>query len=247
MNGGSMAFNNARIDAVPTLCASCEGRKKGICSALDCEQLVELAKASRKSTAESGATLLGETEGIDRYANILSGVVKLTKTLPDGRQQIVGLQFALDFLGRPYCSESPLNAEAATEVVLCSFTREAFERMMQESPALERRLYRQALDELDEARDWMVTLGRKTATEKIASLLLLFARHAEPPEKTGRHFARFELPLSRADMADFLGLTIETVSRQLTRLRNEKIITIENNRLVIVSDLRRLKARAGNG
>src|SRR5690606_14545465 len=195
--------------------ASCEGRNKGICSTLDCHQLHELVRSSRKSVVEGGAVLLGETERIDRYANILSGVVKLTKTLSDGRQQIVGLQFAPDFLGRPFRAESQLNAEAATEVVLCSFPREAIERVMQESPELERRLYKQALDELDEARDWMVTLGRKTASEKIASLLLMFARHAEPPEKTGRHFARFELPLSRADMADFLGLTIETVSRQL--------------------------------
>ncbi len=62
----------------------------------------------------------------------------------------------------------------------------------------------------------------------------------------GRNSARFDLPLTRADIADFLGLTIETVSRQLTRLRNEKIISIENNRLIIVLDLRRLKARAGN-
>ena len=233
-------------DAVPMLCASCEGRNKGICSTLDCHQLHELVRSSRKSAVEGGAALLGEAERIDRYANILSGVVKLTKTLSDGRQQIVGLQFAPDFLGRPFRAESQLNAEAATEVVLCSFPREAIERMMQESPELERRLYKQALDELDEARDWMVTLGRKTASEKIASLLLMFARHAEPSGKAGRNFARFDLPLTRADIADFLGLTIETVSRQLTRLRNDKIICIENNRLIIVPDLRRLNARAGN-
>ena len=72
-------------DAVPMLCASCEGRNKGICSALNCDQLAELAKTSRKFAAGSGAALLGEAERIDRYANILSGVVKLTKTLSDGR------------------------------------------------------------------------------------------------------------------------------------------------------------------
>ena len=112
-------------DAVPMPCASCEGRSKGICSTLDCDQLVELARTSRKSAAGSGAVLLGEAERVDRYANILSGVVKLTKTLSDGRQQIVGLQFAPDFLGRPYRSESALNAEAATEVMLCSFPKDA--------------------------------------------------------------------------------------------------------------------------
>lgn len=239
-------LKNIPKDAVPTLCVSCEGRNRGICRALDCDQLVELANDARRSAAGSGAVLLGEAERVDRYANILSGVVKLTKTLSDGRQQIVGLQFAPDFLGRPFRSASPLNAEAATEVTLCSFPKDSIERMMQKSPELERRLYRQALDELDEARDWMVMLGRKTASEKIASLLVMFARHDEPTGATGLNSARFDLPLSRADIADFLGLTIETVSRQLTRLRNDKIISIENNRLIIVPNLRRLKARAGN-
>jgi CRP/FNR family transcriptional regulator len=246
LKGGDIVRRNVQTNSVPVLCASCEGRDKGVCRALDCDQLVELAKTSRRSAAGSGAALLGEAERIDRYANIISGVVKLTKTLSDGRQQIVGLQFAPDFLGRPFRSESTLNAEAATEVVLCSFPKDAIERMLQESPELENRLYRQALDELDEARDWMVTLGRKTASEKIASLLLMIARHAEPSIDTGRNSARFDLPLTRADIADFLGLTIETVSRQLTRLRNDKIISIENNRLIIVPDLRCLKARAGN-
>lgn len=234
------------IDNIPLLCVSCEGRNKGICSALDCKQLTEIAKSSRKSTAESGTMLFGEAERTDRYANILSGVVKLTRTLSDGRLQIVGLQFAPDFLGQLFRPESSFNAEATTDVTLCTFPKDAVERMMQESPGFERRLYRQALDELDEAREWMVMLGRKTASEKIASLLVMFARHAASSHTTGRNSARFDLPLSRADIADFLGLTIETVSRQLTRLRNDKIICIENNRLIIVPDLRRLNARAGN-
>lgn len=230
-------------DTIPVLCSSCEGRDKGVCGALDCGQLVELAGASRKSEAASGVSLLHEAERVDRYANILSGVVKLTKTLSDGRQQIVGLQFAPDFIGRPFRSESTLNAEAATDVTLCSFPKAAIEKMIQNSPELESRLYRQALDELDEAREWMVTLGRKTAAEKIASLLLMIAHHAAPAAESNS--ARFDLPLTRADIADFLGLTIETVSRQLTKLRTDAIISIENNRHIVVPNLRRLKVRAG--
>jgi CRP/FNR family transcriptional regulator len=158
----------------------------------------------------------------------------------------VGLQFAPDFLGRPFKTESDLNAEAATDVSLCAFPRAAVERMMRASPELERRLYRQALDELDEARDWMVTLGRKTAAEKIASFLLMIARHIDPTADPDRDSAAFDLPLTRADIADFLGLTIETVSRQLTRLRADKVISIENNRHIVVPSLSRLEARAGN-
>lgn len=213
---------------------------------MDFGQLVELAGASRKSEVASGASLLTESERVDRYANILSGVVKLTKTLSDGRQQIVGLQFAPDFLGRPFRSESTLNAEAATDVLLCSFPKDVIEQMIRKVPELESQLYRQALDELDEAREWMVTLGRKTAAEKIASLLLMIAQHAEPPAAADGNSVRFDLPLSRGDIADFLGLTIETVSRQLTRLRTDSVISIENNRRIIVPNLHRLKVRAGS-
>jgi len=233
-------------DGIPVLCVSCEARHRGVCGALEPEQLVSLAKSSHKQQAQSGTELLGDAERIDTYANVLSGVVKLTKTLSDGRQQIVGLQFAPDFLGRPFKNESELNAEAATEVSLCSFPKASIERMMQASPELERRLYKQALKELDDAREWMVTLGRKTAAEKIASFLLMIARHIDPSAAPDRNSASFDLPLTRADIADFLGLTIETVSRQLTRLRADKVITIENNRHILVPDLARLEARAGN-
>lgn len=227
------------------LCASCEARHGGVCAALDPDQLAVLARSARKYEAGSGTELMGDAERVESYANVLSGVVKLTKTLSDGRQQIVGLQFAPDFLGRPFKAESDLNAEAATDVSLCAFPRASVERMMRASPELERRLYLQALKELDEARDWMVTLGRKTAGEKIASFLLMIARNIEPAAGTDRMSARFDLPLTRADIADFLGLTIETVSRQLTRLRADKVIAIENNRHVIVPDLSRLEARQG--
>jgi len=189
---------------------------------------------------------VSDAGSVDRFSNVLSGVVKLTKTLSDGRQQIVGLQFAPDFLGRPFQAESTLTAQAATDVELCSFPRQALERMMKEQPDLEHRLLEQKLRELDQARDWMVALGRKTAAEKIASFLLMIARNIDPAAGPQRRAADFDLPLSRAEIADFLGLTIETVSRQLTRLRGDNVIRIDNNRHVVVDDLARLAARAGD-
>ena len=116
---------------------------------------------------------------------------------------------------------------------------------MKESPGLEHRLLQQTLKELDEASDWMVTLGRKTAAEKVASFLLLIARNIDPTIAPGTKAAAFDLPLTRADIADFLGLTIETVSRQLTKLRADGVIRIENNRHVAVDNLDRLEARTG--
>jgi CRP/FNR family transcriptional regulator len=230
----------------PALCASCEARHRGICGSLTAEQLTQLAKASSKRRAEQGAELIGEAENVESYANVLSGVVKLTKMLSDGRQQIVGLQFAPDFVGRPFRTESTLTAEAATDVELCSFPRAAVERMMVAQPDLEHRLLQQTLKELDQARDWMVTLGRKTAAEKVASFLLMIARNIDPTMQPGQRAVAFDLPLSRAEIADFLGLTIETVSRQFTRLRTEGAISIEHNRHVILDDIRKLAASSGD-
>jgi CRP/FNR family transcriptional regulator, anaerobic regulatory protein len=230
---------------VPVLCQACEARHRGVCGALSAEQLVTLSKASSRRNVAAGSELVGDTEPLASYANVLSGVVKLTKTLADGRQQIVGLQFAPDFLGQPFRAESTLNAEAATALSLCAFPRSAMDRMIAASPELEHRILQQTLKELEDARDWMLTLGRKTASEKVASFLLLIARNIDPLAGPDRRTATFDLPLIRADIADFLGLTTETVSRQLTRLRAEGTISIEANRHVTVNDMARLTMRAG--
>jgi len=245
MAGGAELRKDVHTTGIPVLCASCEARHRGVCGALDPEQLTTLAKNSSKHKLSEGSELIGDAVEIERYSNVLGGVVKLTKTLSDGRQQIVGLQFAPDFLGRPFQTESSVNAQAATDVSLCTFPKAAIDRMMKQQPGLEHRLLEQTLKELDEARDWMVTLGRRTAAEKVASFLLLIARNIDPTAAPQRQSAAFDLPLTRADIADFLGLTIETVSRQLTKLRAEKVIRIENNRHVIVDNMARLEARSG--
>jgi len=119
------------------------------------------------------------------------------------------------------------------------------DRMISQSPGVEHRLLKQTLKELDEARDWIVTLGRKTAAERVATFLLLIARNIDPNAHPDRRSTSFTFALSRADIADFLGLTIETVSRQITKLRADSVIEIEDNRHVTIADLARLRARAG--
>lgn len=225
---------------IPVLCQACEARHKGVCGALAAEQLIDLNKQSVRKRVEPGVELLGETRQTESYANIISGVVKLTKMMADGRQQIVGLQFAPDFLGRPFRSDSAITADAATEVNVCSFPKKMLDRMIKDTPELEHKLLEQTLKELDEARDWMLTLGRKTASEKVASFLYLIATHINPEAGVVEGGMRFDLPLTRSDIADFLGLTIETVSRQLTKLRKDGVILIHNNRHVEVPSLARL-------
>jgi CRP/FNR family transcriptional regulator len=235
---------------LPVLCRACEARHRGVCGALDPRQLARLGPQTRRREVEAGTGLVAAGAAVETYANVLSGVVKLVKLLSDGRQQIVGLQFAPDFLGRPFTETSGVAAEAGGRVRLCVFPRSALEALIRESPALEHRLHRQALRELDDAREWMMILGQKTAAEKVASLLLLLAARTDPARvgsDAGRDGAprRFELPLKRSDLADFLGLTTETVSRHLTRLRKAGVIGIERSRLVTILDHDGLVAAAG--
>ncbi len=196
----------------------------------------------------AGSVILRDHDQPDYFANVVTGVVKLTKTLTDGRQQIVGLQFPSDFLGRPFRSRSPYFAEAANDVTLCTFERGQFERLAKETPGIERRLFEHTLDELDAAQEWMVLLGRKSATEKVASFLLMVVRRTRLVGCTNAHSGamanRFDLPLSRSEIADYLGLTIETVSRQITGLKRQGVIHLDGTRTVIVPDVSKLERLA---
>ncbi len=228
-------------------CDHCAIRHKAVCGALSDEELAGISKIARQRHIKPGQTILSDEEDAEFFANIVAGTVKLSKTLADGRQQIVGLQFSPDFLGRAFGAENPFFAEAATNVELCCFPRDGFERLLKEYPGLEHRLFKHTLSELDAAREWMLLLGRKTAEEKVASFLLMIASRV--PNIGCKHsdelnFVTFELPLTRADIADYLGLTIETVSRQFTRLRTQGVIDIVNKREISVPDVDALAERA---
>ena len=236
---------SARTEPVPDLCVACAARHHGICGALEDHHLHELASRTSKRRIKAGRTLQADGEAAAIYANLQAGVVKLVKMLANGRQQIVGLQFPPDFIGRPFSRQSRLSAEAVSDVEVCTFPRSALEDMVTRHPELEHQLFQQTLRELDEARDWLLANGRKSARERVASLLYMIATHVPTVSvlqaQPGRSVI-FDLPLTRAEMADFLGLTIETVSRQFSCLRQDGIINVENNRHVTVPDMQRLFA-----
>lgn len=232
---------------VPAVCVACEARHRGVCSGMKDDELLELSRSTQIKTIPAGTELFATDQVPDHYGNILSGVVKLSKLLEDGRQQIVGLQFAPDFIGRPFADQSSVTADAATDVTVCMFPRRALNDMVTRSPDLESALHRQALDELDEAREWMLTLGRRTAEERLAMFLYYIALHNNPYEPPGDDDpVAIDIPLTRADIADFLGLTIETVSRQFTKLRNTGVIAKLDGRKVRIERFAELRDLASS-
>ena len=130
---------------------------------------------------------------------------------------------------------------------LCCFRRLPFQELLGSTPHVSQRLLEMTLDELDAAREWMLPLGRKTAREKIASFLSIIARRdAAQSQPAKGHGVAFDLPLTREAMADYLGLTLETVSRQMTALKNDGVIKLDGKRRIIVPDFAALMDETGD-
>jgi CRP/FNR family transcriptional regulator len=160
---------------------------------------------------------------------------------------MVGLLLPSDFLGRPTRGFAHYDVTATTDVKLCCFRRTPFAKLLQDMPHIGARLLEMTLDELDAAREWMMVLGRKTAREKIASFLVIIARRnavLKQTDTTG--VVDFELPLTREAMADYLGLTIETVSRQISALKREGVIVLGGKRHISVPDFDLLLDETGD-
>ncbi len=250
--------------SIPPTCQGCPVRQYGVCRALGTTEIAKLKQIELRRVIAPGQTIIAEGDCATFVATIVSGVVKLTKRLADGRAQIVGFLFGCDFLGRPFASESPFTAEAVSHTILHTYRRQQFEDLLRATPGLEHNLYALMLGELDAAQNWMLLLGQKSAREKVASLILLFARHSTPLVLAGNigppgydiahnhnHHdlpltspIRYALPLSRAEMADCLGLRLETVSRQMSRLRAEDVIRLEAEHIVVIPRVDRLLAAA---
>lgn len=222
-------------------CTECVVRNQAICAGLTPDELQALSRLGRKQTVQRGQTVVWEGDESLVVANVIDGVLKLSIGTADGREQIVGVVFPSDFIGRPFGKESPYSVTALTDAELCIFTRSAFDGFARQHNELEHKLLQRTLTELDRARAWMLLLGKKTAGERVASLLLEVStrlRHSGCSHMD--ELNRFELPMDRQQMADLLGLTIETVSRQLTKLKEAGLIELPDRRTVIIHDRPRL-------
>ncbi|MGB3408052.1 MAG: Crp/Fnr family transcriptional regulator [Jannaschia sp.] len=224
-------------------CSRCPIRHRAVCASCEGEELDRLAAMKTYRSWKAGETIVMEGEDLPFVGSLVTGCATLTRSLEDGRVQTVGLLMPSDFIGRPGRRAALCDVVAATDVTLCLFRRDAFEALLRDTPHVAGRLLAMSLDELDAARDWMVLLGRKTAREKVATLLAIILRRAASDAAP----MRVELPLSRDAMASYLGLTIETVSRQITALRKDGVIRLVGTRGLECGDMAALLTEAGGG
>lgn len=210
-----------------SLCGECDARHLGVCDSLCDEDLSFLSSAAQRLSLPAGKLIMEEGDPARHFYNVNSGTVRLFKSLPDGRRQITGFATTGHFIGLASTDVNIVSAEAIDTVQLCRFSRATLASMQAEYPALERKLLDIAIHELALNQQQLLLLGRKTALEKIATFLLSWKQdQTSCPGSLPHNSSVPTLPLSRMDLADYLGLTIETVSRSLSSLKKSGLIEI---------------------
>ena len=205
-------------------CQGCEVRNKAVCGVLGCSDLATFKNLGWSLKLSPGQALFHEGDPVTRVFTLTRGTLKLYKILADGRRYVTGFMHPGDFLGISFDNEHAFSAEAIEDTQLCWFPRGRFDNFVESHAPMERELYLRAAHELAAAQEQLVLLGRKTASERLASFLLrLSERAARIPGRDGRVIS---LPMSRSDIADYLGLTKETVSRVLSAFRRDRVIRL---------------------
>jgi CRP/FNR family transcriptional regulator len=235
------------LEPLPTghPCQGCEVRDKAVCAVLDCANLAQFKNMGWTLKLAPGQTLFHEGDPATRVFTLTVGTLKLYKLLADGRRQITGFLHPGDFLGISVDDEHAFSAEALEDAQLCWFPRARFDDFVDGHAAMERELYRMAAHELAAAQQQFVLLGRKTAIERIASFVILLEQRAQRSERHPSPLVH--LPMSRSDIADYLGLTKETVSRVISALRRDRVIRLAALDVIQILDRYKLEQLAEAG
>jgi CRP/FNR family transcriptional regulator len=230
--------NSFDPQGAPEPCGTCDARRLSVCDAVADQDLSRLAAIAVIIEVPPGQCFIDEGEPANHFFNVTAGTAKLFKLLPDGRRQITGFVRAGHFLGLAVSDTYAFSAEAIDRVRFCRFQRSKLRALLNDFPAVEKRLLEVAANELVAAQEQMLLLGRKTARERLASFLLLQSRQGAP---CGHFRDRFSLPMTRNDIADYLGLTTETVSRTITKLRAERLIEVASQAEIVLRNPSGLK------
>jgi len=202
-------------------CGGCEVRNIAVCGILECGDLASFKRLGWTLKLSPGQALFHEGDPSTRVFSLTKGTLKLYKLLADGRRHVTGFMYPGDFLGISVDDEHAFSAEALEDAQLCWFPRKRFDDFLEDHSSMERELYRMAAHELAAAHRQMLLLGRKTAHERLATFLISLADRAHADDSDS---VIVRLPMSRSDIADYLGLTKETVSRVLSAFRRDRLI-----------------------
>lgn len=226
---------------LPLECASCVARHLAMCAGLQADELSHLARYVTRRKLTAGQSLFQEADPADSVFTVTSGVFKQYKLLADGRCQVTGFYFAGDLIGLPESADYPVSAEALTPASVCGFPRGRITDLVGSYPSLASAVILKLQREVTTAQEQMLSLGRLSAEERIAGFLLgLLEKAPDVVNDDGS----LSLHMRRADIADYLGLTVETVSRSFTKLRNAGVIGADRGGAVEIRSRDRLESIA---
>jgi CRP/FNR family transcriptional regulator len=169
--------------------------------------------------------------------NVTEGNVKIYQLLDDGRIQIIGFLYPGDFFGTYKNNKYNYSAEAIGDLRTCVFDQKILDKYMDQNPVLAKELINQTSFELTLAQDRMTVMGRLNAIEKIANFLLNISNQRK---RIGWPSNPISLSMTRQDIADYLGLTIETVSREISKLKSSNVIKIISSKQLFINDFEKL-------
>src|SRR5215471_5091799 len=191
---------------------------------------------------EAKEFVFAEGDAASHVYRVETGAVALFKVLADGRRQIVGFAYPGDLIGLGAEGEHIMNAQAIKPTRLRCLPILSLNQIARQDPRLGFKLYEALARELAATRDLLLTTGQRSATERVVAFLLALSRRNE---RNGQDPRKFDLPMTRTDIADFLGLTIETVSRTFTKLKGAGLIELPHSSTVHIADEEKLRALAG--
>eukprot|EP01037_Dinobryon_pediforme_P006199 gene6199-6266_t len=214
------------------VCRSCPARTLGICGAQETEALAALHSIATTTHFAPHSSIFNQGDEASRVFIISKGVVRVSKSLSDGRRQVNSFAFPGDFIGLAPGNVHAVNADSIGEVVACQISRRQFSQMLDANPALLKVIHSASLNELSTAQEQLASVGRHSAHERVATLLVNLRNRWRAIDNSSHYVA---LPMTRADIADYCGLSVESVSRTLAELARQKIIVIVPNGIRILN------------
>ena len=223
-------------------CLFCQARATSLCSVMSNDDIGCLNEIVTRRQIETGNRLFVEGDRAGHYFVVTEGCIMVFKEAHDGRRQITGFLYPGDFLGLNHMGRFSYTAEAISDTIVCEYPIDKLTRLFRDFPEMEHWMLQHCSNELASAHDQMFLLGRKNATEKIATFLWFLLQRIRFRNADA---TAVNLPMSRRDIADYLGLTVETVSRTITRMRVAGTIKTVGNEVIEILNVQDLQALAG--
>ena len=218
-------------------CSECKIRPHSFCRCLEEDQLKEFSGISSDKVFEDKQNIFLQQDSALNLYNITEGNVKIYQLMNDGRIQIIGFLYPGDFFGSYKNGKYNYSADAIGNVKVCVFDQEKLDKYIEKNISLAKELLHLTSHELTLAQDRISVLGKFGATERLRKFIFNIS---EQRKRIGWKNNPISLPMTRQDIADYLGLTIETVSREFSKLKTSNIIKILNSKQIFITDFKKL-------